>query len=81
MSPLLGYPGHQNSKPFDFSLWGYLTGSVYSDSLISLTELKDGINRLFCTIPSDILRATFENAVIRFHFPSKNCGRHIEHVM
>lgn len=66
MSPLLGHPSHQNLKPCDFSLWGYLKGTIYSDNLTDLRELKDAINRHDCTIHPDILRTTFENAVIHF---------------
>lgn len=81
MSPLLGHSSHQNSKPCDFSLWGYLKGTIYSDNLTGLRELKDAINRHDCTIHPDILKTTFENAVIPFHSLTENCGLHIEHSM
>lgn len=47
---------------------GYLTRRVYSSNINNLAELTPAIHEHVRTIPSDVLRATVENVVMRFNF-------------
>lgn len=74
-------PRSPDLNPCDFWLWGYLKSTVYGDNPHNLAELKDAIHRHVRNIPPDMLRATVENAVLRFNLLSENGGRHIEHAL
>ena len=57
----------------------YLKATVYGDNINNLAELKNVIHRHVRNIRPDMLRATVENALMRFNLLSENGESHIEH--
>ncbi|GFT35979.1 uncharacterized protein TNCV_4342891 [Trichonephila clavipes] len=68
-------------NPCDFWLWGFLNDSVYSRGIRDLPDLKNSIIRHVAEIPCELLRATIENAIMRFQHVIDVNGTHIEHIL
>ena len=54
---------------------------VYRDPIISLSDLKEGIERYVRNIPLFMLLSTVEHANLFFQMVADNGGHHIEHVL
>lgn len=66
-------------NPCDFWLWGFLKDRVYHGHVTNEADLKASIVRNVSLIPTDMLRAAIDNAVVRFQHIVDRQGMHIEH--
>ncbi|GFT80411.1 uncharacterized protein TNCV_2184651 [Trichonephila clavipes] len=70
-----------NLNPRDFWLRRFLKDRVCRGGIRTLPDLKASSIRHLAEIPRELLRATFENAKMRFQQVIDVSGAHIEHIL
>jgi len=77
--PKLKWPPRSSDlNPFDYFLWGYLKGRVYSPLLKTLDDLKSNIDREIKNIYKKTLKTIFENFEKRCNLVISAEGGHTE---
>lgn len=71
-------PRSPDLNPCDFFLWGYLKSRVYCPMPSNIEELKANIEREIRSIPTQMLKSTFENFRKRLDLVISAEGKHIE---
>ena len=75
------FPRYRDLNPCDFLLWRCLKSMVFHDSITSLSDPKESIERRVRNISQFILLSIVEHAILRFQRVAGNGGHHVEHVL
>jgi hypothetical protein len=81
ISKRLWPPRSTDLSPLDFSLWGHLKDTVYSNHPHTLQELQANIQHTVDRISTGTLQNVFANMIHRVHLCEERDGGHFQRLL